>query len=275
MKTVLKLVLFLLFFGCQKDSEKEDAFEVEVNLPSPATEPVLEKPLELVWSDEFDGPELNLEDWSFDLGDGCPNLCGWGNNERQIYTDTNHRLEDGFLIISAKEEEEYTSTRILTKGKREFQYGRIETRLKVPTGAGLLPAFWALGNDIDTNPWPDCGEIDIMEYVGRAPGQIFNSVHTRSSYGNTINTRITQAQSVEDDFHVFAIEWTTSTIVFFYNEKIVYSYAVVSKTPDNWPFNKPFFLLFNLAIGGNFGGSIDASLEFPREYIIDYVRVYQ
>ena len=156
MKTVLKLVLFLLLFSCQKDSEKEDAFEVEVNLPSPATEPVLEKPLELVWSDEFDGPELNLEDWSFDLGDGCPNLCGWGNNERQIYTDTNHRLEDGFLIISAKKEEEYTSTRILTKGKREFQYGRIETRLKAPTGAGLWPAFWALGNDIDTNQWPDC-----------------------------------------------------------------------------------------------------------------------
>ncbi|MDA9015953.1 glycoside hydrolase family 16 protein [Flavobacteriaceae bacterium] len=267
--------LLLIQLACQKDAEPPKGLDIDVLTPSPNTQPEVEKPLELVWSDEFDGTELNLEDWSFDLGDGCPDLCGWGNSERQVYTDTNHRLEDGFLIISAKNEEQYTSTRIITKGKREFRYGRIESRLKLPTGGGLWPAFWALGNDIDNNPWPDCGEIDIMEYVGRAPGQVFNAIHTRSSYGATVNTKITNFPNVEDDFHVFAMEWKNQHIDFFLDDEKVYTYAPAVRTYENWPFNKPFFLILNMAIGGTFGGSIDTSLEFPREYIIDYVRVYQ
>ena len=181
MKILYKLSLFLLFLSCEKDAEKTDSLDIEITTPSTSQAPLVDIPLELVWSDEFDGAELNLENWSFEMGDGCPDLCGCGNNENQIYTDTNHRLEDGFLIIAAKNDNEYTSTRIITKGKQEFQYGRFEAWIKVPSGGGLWPAFWALGNDIDKNPWPDCGEIDIMEYVGREPGQIFNSVHTRSS----------------------------------------------------------------------------------------------
>ena len=275
MKILYKLSLFLLFLSCEKDSEKTDSLDIEITLPASSQVSLLENPLELVWSDEFDGAELNLENWSFEMGDGCPDICGWGNDEKQIYTDKNHRLEDGFLIIAAKNDNEYTSTRIITKGKQEFQYGRFEARIKVPSGGGLWPAFWALGNDIDKNPWPDCGEIDIMEYVGREPGQIFNSVHTRSSYGNTVNTKTTSAPNVEDDFHVFSMEWTLNSIQFFYDDDLVYIYSPTVRNYENWPFNKPFFLILNLAIGGNFGGSIDTSLVFPIEYIIDYVRVYQ
>ena len=274
MKHLLFIFLtLLLLFSCQSDltvKQEDDNDIVAEIIPE-----VVEDDRVLVWSDEFDGTTLNLNNWSFELGDGCPNLCGWGNNELQSYTDSNHRLEDGMLIISAKNENEYTSTRILTKGKQEFTYGKIETRVKVPSGAGLWPAFWALGGDIDTNSWPDCGEIDIMEYVGKNPGQIFTSVHTRSSYGNTVNTQITPVPNIEDDFHVFAIDWTENYIDFYLDESRVYRYAAQTQTAETWPFNKPFFLLINLAIGGNFGGPVASSVQFPKEYLIDYVRVYQ
>ena len=114
-----------------------------------------------------------------------------------------------------------------------------------------------------------------MEYVGREPGQIFNSVHTRSSQGNTVNTKRTTIPNVEDDFHVFSMEWTSISIQFFYDDDLVYAYSPTVRNYENWPFNKPFFLNLNLAIGGNFGGSIDTSLVYPIEYIIDYVLVYQ
>jgi beta-glucanase (GH16 family) len=114
-----------------------------------------------------------------------------------------------------------------------------------------------------------------MEYVGREPEKIFNAIHTRSSYGATINTRTTDAPNVEDDFHVFAIEWDRDAIQFYYDENQVYRYSVAAKSPDTWPFDKPFFLILNLALGGNFGGVLDPNLSFPVDYIIDYVRVYQ
>ncbi|MEK9612386.1 MAG: glycoside hydrolase family 16 protein [Flavobacteriaceae bacterium] len=276
MKRVCITLTIMLVFGCQSETSDKEVHTTEDPV---TTTPVVEEPkeLELVWSDEFDGTTLDPDNWTFELGDGCPNLCGWGNNELQVYTDQNHRLEDGMLIVSAKKDAEgnYTSTRIITKGKREFQYGRIETRIKVATGTGLWPAFWALGNDIDTNSWPDCGEIDIMEYVGRKPGEVFTSVHTRSSFGNTINTQITPFPGIEDDFHVYAIEWNDAFIDFFLDENRVYRYAPQIQNQETWPFNKPFFLLINLAVGGNFGGAVSSSLEFPREYFIDYVRVYQ
>ena len=274
MKNLITTFFFsFLIFSCQSEAAMSQEAENEIVVAVPPEK--IAKERVLVWEDEFDGTTLNLNNWSFELGDGCPNLCGWGNNELQSYTDQNHRLEDGMLIISAKEESNYTSTRILTKGKQEFTYGRIETRVKVPTGAGLWPAFWALGADIDTNSWPDCGEIDIMEYVGKNPGRVFTSVHTRSSHGNTINTKTTSAPNIEDDFHVFAIDWTESYIDFYLDENRVYRYAAQIQTAENWPFNKSFFLLINLAVGGNFGGPVANSVEFPKEYFIDYVRVYQ
>ena len=268
------LLLFSVFFLSQCENQTsstsyQDESAVEIN------ETLEPKLLTLVWADEFDGNELNLENWSFEIGDGCPNLCGWGNNELQVYTDSNHRLEDGKLIISAKKEDIYTSSRIISKGKKEFQYGRIEARLKVPSGAGLWPAFWALGSDIDVNSWPDCGEIDIMEYVGRNPNEVLNAIHTRSSYGNTVNKQITSIPGFEEEFHVIKLEWNSAFMDFFVDDQLLYRYGPQLKTAENWPFNKPVFLIFNLAVGGNLGGTVDSNLSFPREYEIDYIRVYQ
>ena len=273
--------LFLVFIAgsfltnCQSETSAQENTQIALETNSMVE---LEKPeLTLVWSDEFDATTLNLDNWTYELGDGCPNLCGWGNNELQEYTDDNHRLEDGMLIISAQKisTSNYTSTRIITKGKKEFQYGRIEARVKVPSGGGMWPAFWALGNDIETNSWPNCGEIDIVEYVGKNPGQIFTSVHTPSSYGNTVNSMITNVPNVEDDFHKYAVDWNQNFIDFFFDDIRVYTYSVQTKNQNTWPFNKPFFLIINLAIGGNFGGPVASDLMFPREFIIDYVRVYQ
>jgi beta-glucanase (GH16 family) len=273
--------LFLVFIvgsfltNCQSETSAQE--NIQLTLETNTIVELKESERVLVWSDEFDGTTLNLDNWTYELGDGCPNLCGWGNNELQEYTDDNHRLENGMLIISAKKgsNSNYTSSRIITKGKKEFQYGRIEARVKVPSGAGMWPAFWALGNDIETNSWPNCGEIDIVEYVGKNPGQIFTSVHTPSSYGNTVNSMITNVPNVEEDFHNYAVEWNENFIDFFFDDTRVYTYFVQTKNQNTWPFNKPFFLIINLAVGGNFGGPVASDLVFPRDYFIDYVRVYQ
>jgi len=230
----------------------------------------------LIFSEEFDGEELNSAIWNFELGDGCPNLCGWGNNEPQIYTKDNHELKDGFLKIEAKNVNgTYTSTRITTKDKFEFQYGRIEARIKLPTGTGVWPAFWLLGSNIDEVGWPRCGEIDIMEYVGKEPGQVFNSLHTQSSHGNTVNTKKTATADIEEGFHIYTANWTNDEIEFLVDGESLYTYHPKTKNEDNWPFDQPFYMLLNLAIGGNFGGpEIDNSI-FPQEYLVDYVRVYK
>lgn len=231
---------------------------------------------QLVWADEFDQSELDRSVWNIALGDGCPKRCGWGNNERQIYTRTNHRLENGKLIITARKEGKgYTSTRINTKGKKAFQYGRFEMRAKLPVGTGVWPAFWMLGSNIDEVDWPLCGEIDILEYAGKEPGIIHTSLHTADSHGNTINTRKTKFYGIEEGFHTYAAEWTEEAIRFFIDDQLVYTFSPDEKTEEVWPYDQPFYLLLNLAIGGGFGGPIVDDTILPQEYSIDYVRVYQ
>jgi beta-glucanase (GH16 family) len=230
----------------------------------------------LVWEENFDGDTLNEAIWNFALGDGCPNLCGWGNNELQLYTNKNHQLKDGKLIITAKKQDAlYTSTRITTKAKKEFQYGRIELRAKLPIGKGLWSAFWMLGANIDKAGWPACGEIDILEYVGKEPKTVFTSLHTKDSYGNTINTQKTVINDIETGFHLYAINWTVDSIEFFVDNMLVYTFKPKEKTEEIWPFNQPFYLIINLAIGGNFGGPEVDDTIFPQEFIIDYIKVYQ
>jgi beta-glucanase (GH16 family) len=206
----------------------------------------------LVWADEFDETELNLTDWSIIEGDGCPQLCGWGNDELQIYTDKNHRLENGMLYIKAvKEGGHYTSTRINTKGKKTFQYGRFEVG------------------------WPLAGEIDVIEYVGRSPQEIFTSLHTKAGHGDYASTKTTRIEDIEEGFHTYAADWTKDQITFYVDGKKVYSFAPEDKSQEVWPFNQPFYLLLNLAVGGYFGGKeVDHSV-FPQEFVIDYIRVYQ
>jgi beta-glucanase (GH16 family) len=229
----------------------------------------------LVWEEQFSDNKLNEKNWNFELGDGCPN-CGWGNNERQLYTKDNHKLIDGRLVITAKKEGEiYTSTRITTKGKKEFQYGRFEASAKLPIGYGIWPAFWMLGGNIDTAKWPLCGEIDILEYVGREPDMVFTSLHTQDSHGNTINTKKTKFENIEEGFHIYAADWDKDKITFYVDDQLVYTFAPEQKTEAIWPFDQPFYIILNMAIGGNFGGPNVDDAILPQTFIIDYIRVYE
>lgn len=230
----------------------------------------------LVWEENFNKKEINEKFWNFELGDGCPNSCGFGNNERQIYTKINHEIKDGNLVIEARKEgNKYTSTKITTKGKKEFKYGKIEARAKLPVGQGIWPAFWMLGANIDEVQWPKSGEIDILEYVGKDPHMIYTTLHTQDSHGNTINTKRTEVLNIEEGYHVYAIEWDKDKIEFFVDKTLVYTFNPSIKNEDTWPFDKPFYIILNLAVGGNFGGPEVDDAIFPQKFYIDYVRVYQ
>ena len=238
---------------------------------------------QLVWSDEFDGNTLNEENWTFQQGIGNN---GWGNGEKQYYTGRteNLRVEDGCLVIEARKEQyessEYTSARIITRGKQQFAYGKMEARISLPSGGGLWPAFWMLGN----GNWPACGEIDIMEYVGNAPNRILGTLHTtRDRDGSHSSRAYTGCTNVENNFHVYGIEWTQEEVkgrdvIRFYVDDVVYSEQVESVIDDHdyWPFNLPEFFILNLAVGGNLGGQINDNIwSSPRLMKVDWVRVYQ
>ena len=230
----------------------------------------------LIWEENFNGKALDTTVWNFELGNGCPNICGWGNNESQIYTKNNHKVENGMLTITASYDgTQYTSTRITTKDKKEFQYGKMEVRAKLPQGKGLWPAFWMLGSNISQVGWPKSGEIDILEYIGKEPGQVFTSLHTQDSHGNTINTKKTKIEGIEEGVHLYAIDWNKDQIAFYVDNHLVYTFKPEVKNENTWPYNQPFYFLINMAIGGNFGGpDIDNSV-FPQEFSIDYIKVYQ
>jgi len=233
-----------------------------------------------IWSDEFDLDTVDAAKWNFDIGNGSG---GWGNNELQYYTSRpeNAKIENGVLIITALKESyngyNYTSARINTKLKAYWKYGRIEMSAKLPKGRGVWPAFWMLPEQkvYGTSYWPDNGEIDIMEYVGYNPGIVYGSVHTDQNYGANSVTRSITYSGVEDNFHVFAIEWTPDMIKFYVDNYYYANYARSGRTWNYWPFDQNFFVLLNLAIGGNWGGAqgIDDAI-FPQTYQIDYVRVY-
>ena len=229
----------------------------------------------LVWEENFSGKTLNAKNWNFELGDGCPN-CGWGNNERQLYTKDNHQIVDGKLVITAKKDgDRYTSTRITTKGKKEFRYGRIEARAKLPVGWGIWPAFWMLGSNIDKAGWPKCGEIDILEYIGREPHTVYTTLHTQDHHGDAASSKKTKLDQIEEGFHIYAVDWTKDKMEFFVDGQSVYTFSPDPKTENSWPFDQPFYIIINMAIGGNFGGPTVDDTIFPQQYLIDYVKVYQ
>lgn len=235
---------------------------------------------QLVVQDEFDSDGMpNSDIWNFDIGTG---VNGWGNNELQYYTDRpeNIQVQNGFLIITAREESyrgsNYTSAKILTKGKIEQTYGRFEARMKLPWGQGMWPAFWMLGADIDVNPWPGAGEIDIMEYRGQDPTIVLGSVHGPGYSGGEAVTKSYTLQNDRFDtgFHVFGIEWG-SDFVNYYVDDVLYNQITPADVPGEWVFNKPFYLIINLAVGGTFVGSPNNETVFPQTMIIDYVRIYK
>ncbi len=234
----------------------------------------------LVWSDEFDLDTVNAANWNFDIGNGTN---GWGNNESQYYTNRpqNVKIDSGILVITALKESyngyQYTSARLHTKNKAYWKYGRIEMRAKLPKGRGTWPAFWMLPQQqiYGSNYWPDNGEIDIMEYVGYEPSVVHGTVHTHENYGGSSISRTITYYGVENDFHVYAIEWTPEIIRFYVDSYYYGSYQKLGHAWNYWPFDQNFFLLLNFAIGGNWGGAqgIDNTI-FPQTYKIDYVRVY-
>jgi beta-glucanase (GH16 family) len=247
----------------------------------------------MVWSDEFNesaGSPPNPDNWTHELGDVTPDgKNGWGNDELQYYTDDPENAAtdgDGNLVITLREADgsldcyygpcEYTSARLLSWHKAEFAYGRIETRVKVPQGAGVWPAFWSLGTDIDRNPWPQSGEIDIMEFVGREPNEIFGTIHGPGySGGASFGGIYDFGTPVYEEYHTFTVDWEPNLIT-WYVDGIQYHQATPADVaPNEWVFEKPFFLLLNLAVGGNFGGPVGEDTTFPQSYAIDYVRVYQ
>lgn len=229
----------------------------------------------IIFEEHFSSSKLNTTNWNYDIGNGCPQICGWGNNELQFYKQQNVRVSNGNLVITAQNDSIYTSGKIHTKDKITFTYGTIEVRAKLPKGKGLWPAIWLLGNNINQVGWPACGEIDMMEYVGKEPGVLFTSMHTPSSHGNTINTKKTAIKNLEEDFHVYKCVWTENEIAFYINDQHLYTYNPAVKNDKTWPYNKPFYLILNLAIGGNFGGPEVDNTIFPAEFVIDYIKVYK
>jgi beta-glucanase (GH16 family) len=246
--------------------------------PGPSLTPVpVPDGYQLVWHDEFDGAAIDLTNWNFNEGAG-----GWGNGEAQFYTSRpeNARTENGLLIIEARQEKledaYYTSARLKTQGLQEFQYGRIEARLKVPAGAGLWPAFWMLGSSFDGTNWPDCGEIDIMEYVGREPDLVIGTAHGPGYSGALGLSKWNRQQyNLFDAFHTYAIDWQPGQIDWYYDGVKYHTVTRADVGDRPWVFDQPYFIILNLAVGGTLGGVIGLDTAFPAQLHVDYVRVFR
>jgi beta-glucanase (GH16 family) len=242
----------------------------------------------LTWSDEFNGTDGSKPDptkWTYDLGGG-----GWGNNELESYTDRpeNASIEHGMLAIRALHEHytgtdgiarDYTSARLKTQGRFEQTYGRFEARIKIPYGQGLWPAFWMLGADMDRVPWPNCGEIDIFENIGREPAIIHGTVHGPGYFGGkgiTASYALPGGQRFAENFHVFAVEWEPK-VIRFYVDGALYHTVTPADLPagTHWVFDHPFFIILNVAVGGGWPGGPDSTTTFPQTMLVDYVRVYR
>jgi beta-glucanase (GH16 family) len=242
----------------------------------------------LFWSDEFNGTNgsgVDTSKWVAETGGD-----GWGNKELEYYTarPQNAYMQDGNLVIKAAREKfagpdgvmrDFTSARLKTLGKFSQTYGRFEARIKIPRGQGLWPAFWMLGDDIDKVGWPACGEIDIMENIGKEPGTIYGSIHGPGFVGAAglgAAYKLPEGKQFADDFHLFAVEWEPDTIRFYVDDQIYSTRTRAEMKPDwKWPFDHPFFLLLNVAVGGDWPGNPDASSLFPQMMLVDYVRVYR
>ncbi len=237
----------------------------------------------LAWADEFNGTTLNLSDWSFENGDGCPGNCGWGNNELEYYTGRPENLffQDGKMIIEARKEnysgKSYTSSKILTRGKKIFKYGRIDIRAKLPKGKGIWPAFWLLPQNNIFGGWPKSGEIDLMEMIGNEPNKSYGTLHFGPGPGSTQLGRNYALPSgiFNDEFHVFSLVWKQNQLQWLIDGNLYSTFTNADFGANNYPFNEDFFLIFNMATGGNWPGNPDATSYYPQWLIVDYVRVYQ
>lgn len=235
----------------------------------------------LVWSDEFSGSSLDLNVWTPEIGNG---VGGWGNNELEYYTNStkNVFLSNGNLIIEARKEAiggfNYSSARLVTRAKKEFAFGRIDIRAKLPVAKGLWPALWMLGSNHASVGWPACGEIDIMELVGSSPNRVTGSVHWKSvgSVTSPKNNNITlPSGDFSQKFHVFSLIWEKDKLRFYMDDMLYFTFVKADLGAANYPFNDPFFFIFNVAVGGNWPGPPGDNTPFPQRMFVDYVRVFQ
>ena len=280
----MKVRIFVLFiplvcFVLVCSSKSANEFEEQTEQPTR---------WKLVWSDEFDGTEIDQSKWDFQIGDGTTYglPAGWGNNELQYYTDRseNVKVENGHLVITANAESyggyNYTSTRMRTINKGDWTYGRFEIRAKLPSGRGTWPAIWMLPTvwNYGNGSWPDNGEIDVMEHVGFEPEIVHATIHS-GAYNwikNTQQTAMINISDAETEFHNYALEWTSEKVEAFVDSTKYFTFQNDGAGWQTWPFNKDFHLILNIAVGGNWGGlhGVDDSV-FPQRMEGDYIRVYE
>ena len=267
----------LFFISCSKGSAGDSSTPVTPVVP---VTPPVDKPYQLVWSDEFSTDGLvDTSKWAYEEGGN-----GWGNNELQYYTrarSENARISGGNLVIEARKEnfsgKSYTSARLITKKKAQWTYGKFEIKAKIPRGRGTWPAIWLLSAN-DVLHWPDDGELDIMEEVGYQPNLIFGTAHNKLYNGANGKQKGDSklVPDAQDTFHVYSLEWSSSAITWSIDGIVFYAYYDPALGIDAWPYNKDFFMILILTVGGNWGGAqgIDDSV-FPQSMLVDYVRVYQ
>jgi beta-glucanase (GH16 family) len=248
-----------------------------------------------VWSDEFEGAagqRIDTTKWSYETQDGCQvGICGWGNNEKEYYTDSTGNIAlngEGQLQIVARAVAsgltcyygpcKYTSAKITTRGKMLASPGRVEARIKLSAGQGLWPAFWMLGQGNPVTPWPQCGEIDIMENKGSQPSTTSSALHGPGYSGETpfAHSHNLSSGRLDGDFHTFAVEWDSVHVRWFVDDTA--HYGVTRDAVQRYGrsvLDQPFFVILNLAVGGHFDGDPRSDAIFPATMLVDYVRVYR
>jgi beta-glucanase (GH16 family) len=273
--TALSLFIFVAL-AC-KDKEASGNDSKPIAPPQQPSQPSAYS--QLLWSDEFDGKEIDLTKWQHEVNDN-----GGGNNELQYYTPEprNSYLQNGNLVIEAIKEDyktrKYTSARLNTKGKVDWMYGKIEVRAKLPKGQGIWPAIWMLPTDEEFGGWPKSGEIDIMEMVGHQPSTLHGTVHYGPAWPKNqqkTTSYVLPTGDFSDDFHVFSIIWDKNLIRWYIDGMQYFTIKPEDLKPHIYPFNAKFHVLLNLAIGGNWPGNPDDTTVFPQKMLVDYVRVYK
>jgi len=259
--SALFVIIFILSVAACSETSKGSA---------PSNTPVDSSGYQLVWSDEFNNNAVDTTNWNFEIGGQ-----GWGNHEQEYYQPANATVHDGNLVIAGKKEDvqsnHYTSSRMTTKGKREFLYGKVEARIKIPVGQGFWPAFWMLGADIDTVNWPACGEVDIMEHIN-TDSLLYGTLHWDNNGHVQKGDTLVYTPS---DFHVYAVEWDASSIRWYLDGKKYHEVSILNGVNSTSEFHKPFYILLNLALGGDWPGQKIDGNKLPAKMYVDYVRVYK
>jgi beta-glucanase (GH16 family) len=244
------------------------------------TTPVSYEGMTLVWNDEFEGDQLNTTNWAYEEGNGCPDLCGWGNNELEYYRAENCAVYGGTLVLEARdesfEEYDYTSGKIVSRDLQSFKYGRVDIRALLPKGQGIWPALWMLGTNHYEIGWPKCGEIDIMEMIGGQGRE--NTVHGNMYWYENGTMNQPDFHSLDSgtfnvEYHVFSIVWNEASIQWLMNDIPFHQISITDNSKE--AFHKPFYFIMNVAVGGNWPGSPDDTTVFPTQMRVDYVRVFQ